>query len=128
MGHAAKTMLYFSLFYMIPAGATMLLAPDLPLRLADLPREGQTWIRLMGVVVLILAYYYHNLARMDVRDFFRWTVHTRGSITFVFALMVPVFDLPPIVVAFALPDLLGAAWTWWGLRQDGHSPFRRIEG
>jgi hypothetical protein len=126
MSHSAKTLLYFSLFYMLPTGFVMLLAPNLPLTIAGLPHEGQLWIRLMGVVVLILAYYYYNLARMDVRNFFRWTVHTRGSITFVFAALAPIFDMPPIVVAFALPDLLGALWTWWGLKKDGHSPFKPI--
>jgi hypothetical protein len=41
----------------------LLLAPQLPLRLFGLEEVGLAWLRILAMVVLILTYYYVNLAR-----------------------------------------------------------------
>lgn len=118
MSGPAKSLFYFA-FYMIAAGVTLLFFPRLPLAIFGLPEEGLLWVRLMGMLVLVFSYYYMNLARKDVTDFFRWTVHTRALVPVFFAGFIAFADMPPLLMLFALGDLAGAIWTAWALKRDG---------
>lgn len=119
---AATSIHYFALLYVLPTAVVLLAVPALPLRLLGLPVEGLLWIRLLGMVVAFLTYYYINLARCEVTPFFRWTVHTRGIVPAVFALMLA-GGADPVLLLFAVGDFAGAVWTFWGLRRDGHAVF-----
>jgi len=110
----AKTIYYFAL-YLVGAGLTLLLFPRFPLAILSLEIEGLTWIRILGMLVLVFAYYYLNLARNEVTDFFRWTVHTRSLVPLVFAAFILLAGMKPILMLFALGDLAGALWTAWAL-------------
>lgn len=123
MTPAARTIFWFSL-YIFAAGVPMILAPALILQVMGFPVEGLDWIRFLGVVVLIVGYYYFNLARANVTAFFRWSVQMRTAIVPVFIALILVFDMQPIVFLFVVPDFLGAMWTWSALRREGVNPFR----
>ncbi|MCF4166847.1 hypothetical protein L2U69_14435 [Zavarzinia compransoris] len=120
---AARSMMWFSL-YILAAGLPMVLAPVLILDVLGLPPEGIDWIRFLGVVVLIVGYYYFNLSRTRVVAFFCWSVQMRLAIVPVFALLILLFDMRPLYILFVVPDFLGAVWTWSLLRREGVNPFR----
>ncbi|RJF89667.1 hypothetical protein D3874_24075 [Oleomonas cavernae] len=123
MTPAARTIFWFSL-YIFAAGVPMILAPALILQVMGFPVEGLDWIRFLGVVVLIVGYYYFNLARANVTAFFCWSVQMRTAIVPVFIALILVFDMQPIVFLFVVPDFLGAMWTWSALRREGINPYR----
>lgn len=120
---AARSMLWFSL-YILAAGVPMVLAPGLILDVMGFPPEGTDWIRFLGVVVLIVGYYYFNLARSGVIAFFCWSVQMRLAIVPAFAVLILGFDMKPVYMLFVVPDFLGALWTWALLRREGVNPFR----
>jgi hypothetical protein len=132
MSSPARTIYYFAL-YLVAAGFTLMLFPRLPLVVLDLEIEGLAWIRILGMLVLVFAYYYLNLARHEITDFFRWTVHTRSLVPIFFAGFIFFTGLNPILMLFALGDLFGALWTARALRRDGipiyqrgDNPFRAV--
>jgi hypothetical protein len=122
----AKTIYYFAL-YLVGAGLALLLFPRLPLVLLGLDVEGLAWIRILGLLVLVFAYYYLNLARNEVTDFFRWTVHTRSLVPLFFAAFILFAGMKPVLMLFALGDLAGALWTAGALRGAGIPIYRRAD-
>ncbi len=123
MSASARTIFLFS-FYVFAAGLPMVVAPELVLGMLQLPVEGLDWIRFLGVVVLIVGYYYCNLGRAGVVPFFCWSVQMRVLIVPVFVALILVFGMRPFYIAFVVPDFLGALWTWSALRKEGINPLK----
>lgn len=119
MSRAATSILVFGL-YLVLLGAIFLLVPNALLSLVYLPPAQEVWIRLVGMLLVIMAFYYIMAARTETRAFFRWTLFTRlGAVVPVTAGVVSGL-LTPIALLFWLGDLLGAIWTWTALRTEGN--------
>lgn len=115
MSSCAKSVLAFAI-YLALLGLILLIAPNVLLALFGLPATGEVWIRIVGMLVVLLAFYYAQAARHDLRPFFRWTVYARGSVL-VFFIAFVVFGLAePVLLLFGVIDLLGALWTLAALR------------
>ena len=71
---------------------------------------------MVGMLLLILAYYYIQSARNEITDFFRYTVHGRASVIVVFGVMVLLGLAQPMLIMFGVVDLLAAIWTASALR------------
>ena len=122
MNPACRTIFLFG-FYPLFAGLSMVIAPALPLEILGWPIEGLDWIRMLGVVTMIVGYYYLRLGSSDVLAFCRYSAQMRCLIPFVFVLMVLAFDMNPIYVGLTAVDFLGGLWTWSALRKQGISLF-----
>ena len=115
MSHDAKSVFVFGI-YVLAAGLTLMLAPNLVLALAGLTATNEVWIRVMGMIVAFLGYYYLQAARLELTPFFHWTVHTRPLPVVVFIVFVALGLAKPIIILFGIGDLLGAIWTGLALR------------
>jgi hypothetical protein len=114
---AAKSVFSFAFVFII-GGLGLLLAPHIVLPLLGLPSTHVLFVRLLGMVMLILAYYYIRASMRELTDFFMWTVHARTA-GLVFYLVFYLLDLAPLVViGFGVIDLIGALWTWWAIAND----------
>jgi hypothetical protein len=82
MSRAATSVFVFGI-YLAAVGAIFLVAPNLLLGVLGFPPTNEVWIRVAGVLVLILAYYFIQSARRGTTGFFRWTVHVRFTVIFV---------------------------------------------
>lgn len=122
MNPACKTIYLFG-FYPLLAGLSMIIAPALPLQILGWPIEGLDWIRMLGVVTMIVGYYYWQLGRNDVLGFCRYSAQARIVIPFVFAVMVVAFDMNPLYIALTAVDFLGGLWTASALRKQGMTVF-----
>ncbi len=71
---------------------------------------------MVGLLVLVLAYYYVQAARHEMLPFFRWTVHSRSLVMAGFIALVALGLAQPMLIVFGLVDLLGAIWTGLALR------------
>jgi len=81
-----------------------------------LPPTTEVWIRVSGMLLLFIGFYYIQAARHEMTDFFRWTVYARSSVIVFFAALVLLgFASPPLILIGAV-DLLGAIWTGLALR------------
>lgn len=117
MSKAGMSVLVFGV-YLTLLGAILLVIPNLLLTVFLLPVTGEVWIRVVGMLVLCLAFYYIQAARRGLGDFFRWTVYGRCFVFVSLVLFVVLGLARPPLALFGVVDLLGAAWTTAALRQS----------
>jgi hypothetical protein len=117
MSRAAKSLFVFGI-YLCGLGWILLLAPNLILQLFGLPPTDEVWIRVNGMFVLCLSFYYIQSARSELTNFIRWTVLGRAAVIFYFAAFVLLVSAPKALLLFGLIDLLSAIWTWLALKKD----------
>jgi hypothetical protein len=118
MSRAAKTLFVFGI-YLLGLGLFLLLAPNLLLRLFGVPTTNEVWIRINGMFVLCLSFYYVQVARNELTKFIRWTVPARIAVIIYFAAFVLLVSAPKALLLFGVIDLLAAMWTWTALKKDG---------
>jgi hypothetical protein len=117
MSRAAKSLFVFGI-YLCVLGLILLLVPNLILRVFRVPPTSEVWIRINGMLVLCLSFYYVKAARHELTVFIRWTVWTRVAVMFYFAAFVLLVSAPKALLLFGLIDLLAATWTWLALKKD----------
>ena len=115
MSSAAKSILAFGI-YLVVLGVTLLIVPNVLLTLFAYPTTDEVWIRVLGLVVLILGYYDIEAARNELVSFFKATVRARPVVIVCFVVFVALGFAKPILILFGAVDLLGAIWTGLALR------------
>jgi len=66
--------------YVILLGLALVVIPNVILGIFAVPTTTEVWIRIVGMLLLFMGYYYLRAARSEAEmtKFFRWTVHTRS--------------------------------------------------
>jgi hypothetical protein len=116
MSLAARSILIYSI-YVFGLGATLMLAPNIPLPLFGLPQATEVWIRVAGMTVVFLGIFYVVAARYDVRPFFVASVGIRFAVPFIFAAFVVAGFAPWNLILLTPLDVVFAVWTLIALRR-----------
>ncbi|HYN86791.1 MAG TPA: hypothetical protein VER32_16185 [Pyrinomonadaceae bacterium] len=117
MSRAAKSLFAFGI-YLFALGLILLLVPNVLLRAFGAPPTDEVWIRINGMLVLCLSFYYVRAARGELTSFIRWTVWARVAVIIYFTAFVLTVSAPRALLVFGLIDLLAAVWTWRALKKD----------
>jgi hypothetical protein len=117
MTRAARSVFWFGL-YLIAAGSTLVLAPNVLLAPLGFATPDEPWIRVAGMLTLLLGYYFVQCARAELRRFLELTTHVRFAVPLFFAAFVAFGSARPALLLFATADLAGAIWTTLALRAD----------
>ena len=117
MSKSAKSMLVYGIYY-LASGVTLLIIPNIFLGVFGLPPTNEVWIRVIGMLLFLLSFYYILGARNELRVFFRWTVYTRGAAFIFFIIFVLLGFVKPIIILLGVIDLFGAIWTALALRSS----------
>jgi hypothetical protein len=117
MSQAAKSLFVFGI-YLCGLGLILVFVPNLILRVFGVAPTNEVWIRINGMVVLCLSFYYVQAARSELTVFIRWTVWARVAVIFYFVAFVLLVAAPKALLLFGLVDLLSAIWTWLALKKD----------
>jgi hypothetical protein len=117
MSPSARTIYYFS-FYLIAISVTLLFVPNLFLRVLGMPETEEVWIRVVGLLAGLIAFYYYRSAVAGLTLFFRFTVTARILVFVVFFLFVLLKMAKPILIGVGTIDLLAAWWTWSALKKE----------
>ncbi|HEY4612261.1 MAG TPA: hypothetical protein VII11_04705 [Bacteroidota bacterium] len=115
MSTPARSVFIFGL-YLAGLGIVLMVAPNFLLGLFGIPETNEVWIRIVGVLVLLLGYYYTNAARKGLTEFFKSTVVARASVIVFFTAFVLLGYAPVTLIVFGAVDLVGAIWTGATLR------------
>ena len=101
-------------------GTTLVVAPNLLLNIFNVPETSEVWIRIAGVLVLLIGYCYvrEEKKKNDMTNFFRWTIYARSSVLIFLAVFVLLNYVKPILILFGVFDLAGALWTALALRSQ----------
>jgi len=117
MSRAAKSLFVFGV-YLCPLGLTLLLVPNLLLQFFGASPTHEVWIRINGMFVLCLSFFYVQAARTELTSFIRWTIPARVAVIFYLTAFVLLVSAPKALLLFGLIDLLSALWTWHALKKD----------
>ncbi len=98
--------------YLLLAGMGFLIIPATLLMLLGLPLEGEVWIRIMGMIIAFLGYYYALAGRNNYVNFFKATIQIRIVCFLIFLTLILIKIAPLILIIFGIVDLIGAAWTF----------------
>ena len=112
----ALSVLVYGLYIILFLGLPFLLVPSLILPLVGFPAPSDVWVRVLGMSLLFFGFYYVQMGRNELTNFFRWTVYTRLAVPVFFVVFVAAGLAPPILITFAIPDILFSAWTALALR------------
>lgn len=115
MSKAALSIFTFGL-YLAVLSLALLSAPNMVLNLFGMPQTHEVWIRVVGMLVLVLAVYYTQTARLELTAFFWLTVYVRLFVIVFFTIFVIMGLVKPALILFGVIDFIGALWTWSALR------------
>ena len=117
MSNSAKSVFVFGIYISV-LGIAFMTIPNALLGLFGFPATNEVWIRVAGMILFLLSYYYIQAARKEFTEFFQWTVYPRASVIVFFIVFVLLDYAPPILILFGVVDLLGAIWTHLALRSS----------
>jgi hypothetical protein len=115
MSKGARSVFVFGI-YLAGLGIVLLVAPNFLLELFFLPSTTEVWVRVVGMLVLFLGFYYTQAARKELTDFIRWTMYPRATVILFFTTFVLLGFAKPPLILFGVADLLGVVWTGLALR------------
>jgi hypothetical protein len=110
-------MLIFAI-YMAVLCVVFLVFPSHFAALFNLAPPDGLWIRIFGMVMGILAFYYLMAVRESDKSFYRWTFYGRLVVLPTFAVFVVLGIAPPIVLLFGAWDTSCGIWTGIALRRE----------
>ena len=117
MSRAARSVLAFGV-YLATLGVGLLVRPDAMLALFGQPPSADPWLRILGIVVLVLGLYYLSAAVSGNSAFYRWTTWGRPLAAAILVLLAATDLAPRFVLFFAAFDVATAVWTWLALRAE----------
>lgn len=108
--------LYVFSAYLVIVGVGLLAVPNALLPLAGLPRTNESWVRIAGMIILLLASYHVQAARHEQVEYLRWSVYARSTVILFLGAFVLFGLASPAILPFGLIDLSSAIWTALELR------------
>jgi hypothetical protein len=110
-------MLVFAI-YMVILSVTLTFFPYTFTALFRMPTPDGLWIRLLGVILGILAFYYLMAVREGNETFYRWSSLGRLVIFPAVAVLVALAIAPPVLLLLATWDTGCGIWTGLALRRE----------
>ncbi len=117
MTPAAKSVYYFG-FYLYLVSATLIFIPNILLGTLGIPETNEVWIRVLGVIVGLIAFYYHQSGAKNISTFFPLTIPTRIIVLLSFILFAVLNMASPMLIGFGVIDFAGAMWTMTALKKN----------
>lgn len=112
---AMLSIMVFGVYAML-TGVVLIISPNTLLGMFGMPPASEIWIRVAGLLALIVGYYYWACGRAGAVAFFRATIRGRLAFCVGGATLVALAGAPVQLLMFGTADLAGAAWTAWALR------------
>lgn len=116
MINAAKSVQFFGIFLLIE-GLLLITVPNFFLGLFLLS-ASDVWVRVVGLTLIILGYFYFRMGQENVRLFLKLTTHSR---TFQFLVLISFVALGWIHPMILLPsgfEFLCGVWTFSLLNKE----------
>lgn len=110
MSPVALSLFVFAIYVEI-MGITLTLIPNLILPILKEPKTEEPWIRILGVILISLGFYYIIAAQNELTIIFWASVIARYFAFIGFALLVVAKKARPSLIGIALIDAAGATWT-----------------
>jgi hypothetical protein len=116
MTSAARSVFVFGVYVSI-VGISVTLAPDAVLRLLRFPPAIDPWIRMVGVLSMVIGAYDIVSGRSHALANIRASVPIRIAFALLCAFLVILHFMPVSLLPLGGIDAAGALWTWLALRR-----------
>lgn len=105
--------------YVIVSGISLLLFPNVLLEIFGFEPTQEIWIRVLGMLVLALAFYYYAMYKNGGKEVVRATVQGRLFFCIGLVIFVILGLAKPILIVFAVIETGLALWTLSEVRKAG---------
>lgn len=112
---ATLSMLAFGVYAML-TGVGLIASPGTVLSPLGIATPSEIWIRVVGLLALVVGYYYWACGRAGAIAFYRATIAGRLAFCTGCVMLVLLAGAPLQLLLFGFVDVAGAAWTAWALR------------
>ena len=92
-------------------GLSFIFIPNVPLKMLKTATTKEPWIRILGMVMVGLAYYYIFTSTNGVTIFYWPTVYARFGVFLGLVVLVATKKAPAQVAGFSIIEAGGAVWT-----------------
>jgi len=124
VSRAAVSILAFGA-YLCGGGLLLLVAPNQVCALLSMAPPQGAWIRITGMLLLILAFYCWRAAREENLAFIRWSLYTRPTTTVFLLWFVIRGWIEPVVLIVGALDAAASVWTLVAINGRKPDPGRR---
>ena len=107
--------------YLFTAGALLAVVPNVLLSGLLIPQTSEVWIRVIGVIAVMIGIYAWDAATHEAKSFFVTSVYTRCTVFVAFVVFAALGLGSPMIILFGVADLLGGVWTYFALKADARS-------
>jgi len=107
MSKSARSVFVFSV-YLFVLGFILIFIPNILLKLFFIPETNEVWIRVVGMLVFLLGFYYYQVSKNEMKQFFYWTVYARSTVLIFFICFVLFGLASPVLILFGLVDAAAA--------------------
>lgn len=104
--------------YMSLNGLGMVIFPNVALAAMGFEPTVEIWIRMVGLLSLVLGFYYVQMGRYQFSPFYLWKVvgHAGGILIMILFYFQDLISSNILMIC--LTDALAALWTVWGINED----------
>ena len=110
MSSAALSVFVFGV-YLAATGIGFLFIPNIVLPLFKFPKTNEQWVRVLGMVIGLLGFYYIIAAQNELAPFFWASVVGRFGVLICLSTLVITKKGQPMLITFGVIDAAGALWT-----------------
>jgi hypothetical protein len=103
--------------YVIITGLQLIFVPNMLLSLFEFGETYEIWIKVLGIVILPLAFVYVAISKSGNADVVRSTVWSRLFVGAGFTLLAISGQAPLSLILFGAIDVATAVWTWVELKK-----------
>lgn len=121
----ARTIALFGIYLLI-LGAGVIFAPETLASLLFMAPPADAFYLIVGMLAVLLGYYYIRAAQEDCIGFFQATVIGRMAITAGAIVFMIMGEMPFNLLPVFLVDTLGAVWTMRALTAHGEAGLKVI--
>jgi|AGTN01.1.fsa_nt_gi hypothetical protein len=119
MSKAAKSVFVFGIYILI-VGTTLMIMPNTLLGISGLEPASDVWVRVTGMLIAILGFYYTLCAKQEITYFFKLSVIGRIVPSIVFTIFVLLGFAKWPLILFSTIDVSCAIWTAVALRSSNN--------
>ena len=117
MNQSTLSMAVFGVYISL-LGSALMIIPNPIITLFGFEPVTDIWIRILGLILVILAYYFFMAIKEKAYNFYKWTAYGRFPIFFVFLAFVLLKLAPPVLLLFGAFDTSCAIWTAIALKKE----------
>ncbi|MGJ4787840.1 hypothetical protein EHQ52_05735 [Leptospira koniambonensis] len=116
MINSGKSVQYFGIFLLIE-GFLLITVPNFFLSLFLLS-ASDVWVRVVGLTLIILGYFYFKMGQENIRPFVKLTTHSRTFQFIVLIIFVLLGWIHPMILMPSGFEFLCGVWTFSLLKKE----------